>query len=225
MSQEVHSHGRRFLSAVERMLDTPESIIALVVRIGQESGPCFLERSRRIVSHYSNRSALVGGTLALPSLIPGVGTLVTSLGSTLADMALVMKMEVEMCMALSCLHGYDIRRPEERQLAFLLAAVQTHEVESGRNILLDMGAISSTAIWSYGPREVSKVLLHVCGVFALAYAAQSVGKALLRAVPFVGIGVGAGLNKMLTTRVGQQAHRELTLRRQLDASGTRLAAG
>jgi uncharacterized protein (DUF697 family) len=147
-------------------------------------------------------------------MIPGVGTLLSTLGATLADMALMLKLEVEMCMALSCLHGYDIREARERQLAFLLAAVTTHEVESGRNVLLDAGAVSGTAIWTYGPREPSKALLHVCGVIAVAYAAQTVGKALLRAIPFVGIGIAAGVNKVLTQKVGEKAHRALTLRRE-----------
>lgn len=224
MSYEAYVSGQRLVSAVERMLEPSEAIIALVLQIGRESGACFVEQSRRIISHYSNRSALVGGSLALPGLVPGAGTLVAAVGTTLADMALVLKFEVEMCLALSCLHGYDIRRPEERQLAFLLAAVKTHEVESGRNILLDIGAVSSSAFWSYAPREVSKMLLRVCGAIALAYAARSLTKAVLRAIPLVGVGVGAGLNKVLTTRVGEQAHRELTLRRQLGRGATRRAA-
>ncbi len=125
-----------------------------------------------------------------------------AVGTTLAGMTYVLKTEVEMCLALCALYGMDIRRPEHRQMALLLAAVGTHQVHTGRNILVEAGAVSLEALASYTPRELSKVVLRVFGALAIAYAAQSVGKVLLNAIPVVSVGIGFGVNMLLTERVG-----------------------
>jgi hypothetical protein len=213
------TQGHKLVHAVERVIDRPEDVARLVRRLWRES-PSFEALGDRIVSHYSNRSALVGGVSAVPAIIPGAGTLAVAFGTTLAEMAAVLKLEVEMCLALSSAHGFDIRDPRERQLAFLLAAVQTHEVASGRNVLLDVGAVSWTAVMSYTPRELEKLLLKICSVMTLAYASKVLAKGLMRSLPFVGIGIGAGVNKVMTTRVGNNARCWLGWR----ASGRRHAS-
>jgi hypothetical protein len=118
-----------------------------------------------------------------------------------------------MCLALSYAHGFDIRERRERQLALLLAAVHTSEVATGRNVLLDIGDISLTALSNYGTRELEKLLLRVSTAIAIALMVKSVPKTLLKAIPFVGIGIGAGFNKVLTTKVGRAAEQWLAWRR------------
>lgn len=209
--QHPSAEAHKILHSVERMLDRPEAIVALVERYRAES------RSedhlcQRIVSHYSNRSALAGGVSSLPGMLPGAGTIAVAVGATFAEMAVVLKLEVEMCIALAAARGFDIHDPSERQLAFLLAAVRAHEVERGRNVLLDVGGISMEALLSYSPREVEKMLLHVLAFVGLDYGAKRLGRVVLRALPFVGIGLGAGMNKVLTARVGERAHAWLALR-------------
>jgi hypothetical protein len=218
MSYDELKRGQKLLSAVERVIAPSEDIISLVERLRAQAGPSRRALGQRLISHFSNRSALVGGATALPGLVPGLGTLAVALGSSLADMAAVLKLEVEMCLAIDAAYGYDIRLPEERQFALLLAAVKTHEIQSGRNALLDLGEVSGTALWSYGPREASKLLLQVLGAFGLVYATKYAGQGLLRAIPFLGIGVGAGLNKMMSARVGERALDEIALRASLDPS-------
>lgn len=205
------SPSHRLLHAVERMVDEPDGIIRVVESYRRES-PSLDRLCERVVSHYSNRSALVGGLSALPGLVPGVGTLAVTLGTTVAEMAVVLGLEVEMCMALAHAHGFDIRERRERALALVLAAVHTSEVESGRNVLLDICGVSWTAVVNYAPRELEKLALQVVGWMLVAYAAETVAKGLLRSLPFVGIGVGAGLNKVLTRRVGRRARMWLFLR-------------
>jgi hypothetical protein len=201
------NHGQRFLSAVERLLRSNEEIHDIVWEERQK-GP---GASERIVSRFSNQSAVAGALAGAPSLVPGWG-LLGAAGMMMVEMTYVMKFEVEMCLALAAHHGLDIRRRENRQLAFLLAAVGTSEEMTGRDPLLDLGASSLEAVWNYSPREISKLVLHVFGVVALVQASQSVGKGLLRAIPVVGVGVGAGVNKVLTRRVGLRAIRALRLR-------------
>jgi uncharacterized protein (DUF697 family) len=220
VNRENPAESHKLIDAVERMIAPTCEIAAIVDGYRAESSD--VERlCDRLISHYSNRSALAGGASCLPGMIPGVGTIAVMLGTSLADMAMVLKLEVEMCLALSYAYGFDIRERRERQLAFLLAAVQTQEVESGRNVLLDVGGVSWTAVTHYTPRELEKLLLHVVGLVGIGYASKYVTKGVLRAVPFVGIVVGAGLNKTLTERVGKRARTWLRSRAAIAAGGAR----
>src|SRR4051794_17704483 len=109
--------GRQLLSAVERILASNESIVATVegVRASLKSTTPELEGqelreavARELVKHFSTRAAIAGGASALPSLIPGWGSLVAALGGTVAELTLLLKWEVEMALALSHLYGFDI---------------------------------------------------------------------------------------------------------------------
>lgn len=209
---EENASGRKLLNAVERLIDQPEQIEQLVTKLRREAEPGIDHVSERIISHYSNRSALAGAVSSLPGMIPGVGTLTVAFGTTLLEMAAVLKLEVEMCLALAHAHGFDIRSRTERQLSLLLGAVHTHEVEAGRNILVDIGVVSGTALWNYTPRELHKLALRAFSALALGWASTYVTKGILHAIPVLGIGIGAGVNKTLTTRVGRNARSWLSFR-------------
>ncbi|WP_158502210.1 hypothetical protein [Vitiosangium sp. GDMCC 1.1324] len=219
---EDQSQGRKLLTAVERILSDTDSLIALAerhLRRALENKRDNLEMARHaaateVVRSFSNKAAVAGGLAAAPALLPGAGTLVAALGGALADMGFLLKYEVEMALVLSHLHGFDIRKDEERQLAFLLASVSTYDARSGENILLDMAKAEGVAIWKYAPREVSKMLVGVMTKLALL----QLSKGLVRALPLVGIAVGSSMNKVLTTRVGERCIRDLGKRRELLAT-------
>ncbi len=200
--------GEKLLHAVERITASPAEILAVVDRYCADPEDTLEITTSGIVAHYSNRSALVGGATALPSLIPGVGSLATLVAAPLADMVFLLKYEVEMCLALSAAHGYDIHRDEERQMAFLLAALKTAQVsKSGSNYV----NITGPALWQYTPRRVSKLLVTTLAIIGVA----ALSKHFIKAVPLLGVAVGASMNKILTTKVGRNAHEELRLRKKL----------
>lgn len=212
MNEIAEGSHQRLLNAVERMLATPEEIRSIVDGYRREGAVRRSQLSERLISHYSNRSALAGGVSALPGIVPGVGTLAVVLGSTLAEMAVVLKLETEMCLALSYAHGFDIEDRRERQLSLLLAAVHTSEVTTGRNVLLDIGDVTFTAMMNYTPRELEKLLLRVMSMITLSLATKYAPKLALKAIPIAGIAIGAGFNKVLTTKVGRGARRWLAWR-------------
>lgn len=218
MSEDRHEdQGRKLLTAVERIVEEPDELIARVeafrreVGKGEDDDATRLAVARRIVRHFSNRSAFAGAATALPALLPGAGTLLAGLGGTLADVGLTMKFEVEMALSLTHLHGFDIRREKERQLAFLLASVSTYDAQSGRNFFVDLAEAEGTALWNYAPRQVAKYLVTVMAKLVLLAAS----KGLLKMLPLVGIAVGGTANKVLTTRVGDRCIEELARRRRL----------
>lgn len=220
-AEEGEGQGERLLSAVERIVDDPENLIATVAEYERKTrrDPDGSDREWRkevadqIVSHFSTWSAVSGGASALPAAVPGIGTLVATIGGTLADMCLTLKFEVEMALCLTHLYGWDIRDDRERQLAYLLASVSTHDAQSGGNFLTDLAKVEWEAIWKYAPRQISKHLLQVMAKLAVI----SASKSLLRALPLIGIGVSAGVNKVLTNRVGDRCITELANRRTMQA--------
>lgn len=213
---ETEDSGRRLLSAVERLLVGDEELAREVERALGRAG---LERCRSeaefaraadaVIRGYARRTMVSGGLTALPALLPGVGTVATLTGGVLADMAFTLKCETEMALALSHLHGFDVRQERERRAALLLASIATYDAKTEGNFLADVAEAQGTAIWNYAPRQASKLLLLVLSKLALLAA----GKGLARAVPLVGIAVGASLNRVLTERVGERIRRELQARR------------
>jgi uncharacterized protein (DUF697 family) len=201
-------HGERLLTAVERLVDDSESLVAQVEAFKEdvgpglqhaEGGPLYLNAvAVRVIRSYSNRSAFAGGVTALPSMLPGGGTLVALLGGSLADMTMMLKHEVEMALCLTHLYGYDIREERARWLGYTLAAVNTYETSSGRNFFIDMAEAQLEALSKYTPRQLSKLVVTAFGKYALL----SLSRSLLRVVPFIGVAVSASANKLIVNSVG-----------------------
>ncbi|AKJ00678.1 EcsC family protein [Archangium gephyra] len=211
---EDQSQGHKLLTAVERILSDTDSLIALAEKHLSKARGDKRDAAGEVVRYFSNRAAVSGGLAAAPALIPGAGTLAAALGGALADMGFLLKYEVEMALVLSYLHGFDIRKDEERQLAFLLASVSTYDAKSGENVLVDMAKAEGVAIWKYAPREVSKHLVGVMTKIALL----QLSRGLVRALPLIGIAVGSSMNKVLTTRVGERCIQDLQKRREFLAT-------
>jgi uncharacterized protein (DUF697 family) len=215
--------GRQLLTAVERIIADTDSLIALsqehLSRARERKldgeGATVDAAAAEVIAHFSRRSMISGGLTAAPALIPGLGSLVAAAGGTLADIALVLKFEVEMALVLSHLYGFDITRAEERQIAFLLASVGTYDVQSGGNVMGELSQAARAggdAVWTYAPREVSKIVLSVMAKIALLKLSKGM---LLKVLPVVGIAVGSTMNRALTKRVGERCLRDLKTRRQL----------
>jgi hypothetical protein len=216
--------GEALLKAVERIVDAPAKIQAKVEEAMAEAraalpddAPKDLVRQtveRKLVSSYSNRTALAGGAAALPALLPGLGSLAAVLGGGLVDMTLCLKFEVELVLALAAARGYDIEDKRERQLAYLLAAAHTYEASGGRNPLPDLIKTEIDAIWHYTPRQLGKLVAALFVKLALMFA----GKGLTRAIPLVGLVVSSAANKALTARVGKSVVKALDQRAKARAA-------
>ena len=207
--------GQKLLTAVERLVEAPELILEKVekarARTGAWDDPDTVAPA--LISSYSTKAAIIGGATAIPAMLPGLGTAATLALGPFVDMVMLLKIEAELCLALSALRGHDIRDPAERQLAFLLAAVNTAEVAKGRSALRDAVDVSGTAIWNYAPRRVGKLLVHAIAILAALHLSRN----LLRAIPIIGVAVGASMNKVLTKRVGTKAYAALRVRDSLQA--------
>jgi hypothetical protein len=196
--------GTKLLNSLERLLAC-DAVILEGVRRRRALSRDRNDACTRTIAEYSNTSAMIGAFAALPAVVPGYGTAAT-MGAVVAELAYVMKTEVEMCLALAALYDLDITHRDHRELAYLLAAVTTYEVSTGRNLLHDYGAIGVQAIWTHTPREVTKLLLRILASIVIVRGSQVVGRGLLRAIPLVGVGISAGMNKVLTSKTGKRAN-------------------
>jgi len=217
--------GRQLLTAVERILASTDSLRAVAeecrakVKASASGGPDALRdaAAAEVVRHYSLRAAIAGGVAAAPALVPGVGSLGVMLGGALAELGYLLKCEVEMVLTLSHLYGFDIDETQERQIAFLMASVGTHDARSGQNFLVDAAQAEGVAIWNYGPRKAGKMVLSAMTKLALMW----VWRGFARLIPVVGIVIGTSVNKVLTTKVGERAAKDLRTRRALKSSEAR----
>ena len=214
---EVDARGERLLTAVERLVDDADGLIALVEGFKYEVLPDPAQDelyaldggAKRIIGHFSTKSAMAGGAAAAPAIFPGGGTLVAIVGGSLVDMVLMLKHEVEMALCLTHLYGYDIRDERERWLAYALVTVNIYEAKSGRSYFNDVAEAQLEALNKYTPRQLVKLIVTLFGKIALLAASKN----LVRALPLVGVIVGATANKLLTGSVGWRCSEALMRRR------------
>jgi hypothetical protein len=213
-AEKHQARGKQLLSAVERIVASTPSIKASVAEAkaraqakGATGKELRAETAKVLVKKYSDRAALVGATAGLPGLVPGLGSLAWGLGGLLTELGVLLKFEVEMALALSHLNGFDIDDPRERQLAFVMASVGTYDATGG-NFFVDLARVEGQALWNYGPRQLAKFLVTAATGVALIW----LSRGLVKLVPFIGIAVGGGMNKVLTQRVGDRIARDLATR-------------
>jgi uncharacterized protein (DUF697 family) len=217
--RDDYVEGERLLSAVERLVDDSDALIAhvemLSSTLGTASEPASVEVvAEKLIADYSMRAAIAGGVTALPGLLPGSGSAVAVVGGALIDMTLMLKHEVELILCLTHLYGFDIRNEKERWLAYVLAGVRTHDVAHRQNYLADLLEIQMDALPKYTPRELFKLAATVLGKVAL----RTFPRGLVKAIPLIGIAVSASTNKFLTTNVGWWCVETLERRRLVPES-------
>ena len=211
MDQPHEDKESRLLKIVEAIAISPEDAEAIAEQYLNQSRSKYpndsewehqLRAAKKVIRRYSQAAGMVGGASGLSGVIPGLGTAVAVVGGATADTALCMKFQVDMCMCLASVFGYDIRSEDARHLVFLIAATGSLEragVEAGARL-------GSKA----GVRMLNEYLKGAA-LQAVKHAFRRVGvtftrKAVAKAIPFgVGVVIGGGANYGLTRYVGRQA--------------------
>jgi len=155
-----------------------------------------------IVSNYSYYTAFTGGATALTGIVPGLGTVIASVGGATADAAVSMKWEIEMVMALASVYGRDITIEEEKRVCYLIA---------GLGVLNNAAKKGTAEVGSKAMVKMVQQYLKGPTLVAVKEVFKKVGltftrKALEKAIPFgVGVVIGFSANKGLTWYVGKKA--------------------
>ena len=144
----------------------------------------------------------MGGASGLAGAVPGLGTVIATTGGATADLALVMKFQIEMTMVLAEIYGHDIIDEETKRLCLIIAglgAVNEAAKEGGKKVGTK-AFIKMAQQYLKGPSlQVVKEVFKKVGV-------TFTRKALEKAIPFgVGSVIGFSANKGMTWYVGVKA--------------------
>ncbi len=203
--------GSRLLQVVETITITPEDVTAIVdgymsqCRKRYPRDSMWRLKSRvadMIIQRYSRYAMVVGGATGIPGILPGFGSIAAAAGSALADAAVSMKLQADMCMCLAQLYGRDISTDEDRYLTFLIAATGRVQRE---------GDEDEVRVGSEAGVDILRSYLRGAALQAVKQAFRKVGvtftrRALAKAIPFgIGVVIGGGTNYALTRYVGREA--------------------
>ncbi|WP_226675686.1 EcsC family protein [Rossellomorea aquimaris] len=200
------------LKAIDIIIASPESIQKEVRQMEEKYKKKYSSKlseeeledriAEHIISNYSYYTAFTGGATALTGVVPGLGTVIASVGGATADAAVTMKWEIEMVMALATVYGRDITIEEEKRICYLVAGFGVLN-EAAKKGAIDIGgkALGNMAKqYLKGPTLVGvKEVFKKVGL-------KFTRKALEKSIPFgVGVVIGFSANKGLTWYVGKKA--------------------
>jgi hypothetical protein len=158
--------------------------------------------AEKIISNYSYYAAFVGGASGLAGVIPGLGTVIATFGGATADIALSMKYQIEMTMALAVIYGHDITLEEEKRLCMIIAglgAINQTTKEGGK-------AVGSKAFVKLTQQYIKGATLQTIKEIFKKVGITFTRKAAEKAIPFgIGTVIGFSANKGLTWYVGSKA--------------------
>lgn len=155
----------------------------------------------KLIASYSTKAGISGGATALIGIVPGLGTAAELFGGATADMALCLKYQVEMSMALADLYGHDIETEADRKRYFIIAGLSTINMEAIKQGGEQAAMVFTKMVQRY-LREASFDAVRV--IFRKVTITLS-KKALQKAIPFgIGAAIGFSSNKALTWMVGQR---------------------
>ncbi|MDL2082196.1 hypothetical protein QNN03_37905 [Streptomyces sp. GXMU-J15] len=208
----VEPEESRLQKAVETIVLTPAEAAKVVdgYRASFEDKharkPESLEDRRRIaakiVGRYSKMSAAAGAATAAPSVIPGVGTAVAILGGGATDIALTLKLQVDMCMCLVEVFETELSTEDKKHLAFTLALASSVEQTASKGGKAAVQKIAQKLVYQYltGP-----ALVTIKQLFKRA-SINFTQKAMAKAIPAgVGVAFSSSTNYVLTRVVGRVA--------------------
>jgi hypothetical protein len=210
-STSDEDRGSRLMKVVEAIAITPIDARAIVENYRKQvraEHPAADHGRRReliadkIVSRYARLAGTSGAATGLTAIIPGIGTAAAALGGGLADTAVTIKLQIDMCLCLADAYDYDVHAEDVRQLVYLVS----------------LGGALEKAGTGVGVQIASKAGMRMLRQYLRGAALQFVKelfkrvgivfsrKALEKALPFgIGVVIGGGANYAMTSYVGAQA--------------------
>lgn len=199
------------LKAIEMILTSTETIQKKTdsLYVNYERKNQNLDKNRilsnvanKIITHYSNKAALIGGATSMSGVIPGIGTVMSMFGGATVDTALSMKYQIEMSMALAHLYGHDISVEEQKRICMIVAGLGTL-TELSKKGAREIGEKAfSTMVEKTLKDNTKQALIQIFKRLGVELSQKSMQKA----IPFgVGMLVSFGVNKAVTKYVGFKA--------------------
>ncbi|WP_228141929.1 EcsC family protein [Acinetobacter pittii] len=196
--------------AVEKIAISPADAMAVVdsykkqvLRIHPQIDKNEVQKiiAAKIVNRYAKISATSGGITSLTSIVPGLGTAASMLAGGTMDVAISMKLQVDMVMCIAAAYDYDLNNEDAKHMSFLIA---------GLGALEQAGTTHTSKLASKaGVKMIEKYLkgatLETIKRIFSAIGINFTKSALKKSLPFgVGVVVSSSTNYGLTKFVGKQ---------------------
>lgn len=156
----------------------------------------------KIIKRYSKLAATTGGATALAGVIPGIGTVVSMVGGSMADISACIKFQVDMTMCLALTVNEELSNEDAKHLSFIIALYGTIEQTASKSAtrIASKAGVKMVNQYLKGPTlVVIKKLFEKVGI-------TFTQKAAAKAIPFgIGVVIGFSANYALTKYVGKNA--------------------
>ncbi|MBF0564615.1 MAG: EcsC family protein [Nitrospirae bacterium] len=156
----------------------------------------------KLIKKASFKAGAVGGLTCLPATLPLIGTIGTLLAGSAVDLVVVLRIQVELCYAMSVAYGVEINEDELKAVSLAILGLS--------------GSAEAVKAATAGVlrRTVDEMAVHYMKT-GLPRATTEVAERLLprlirktyRFIPFLGIPLGASINIASTMMVGNQARK------------------
>ena len=196
---------------VKKMAMAPEKtkqVVAMMRENAKKSHPSFSEEkitktvAKSIIDKYCWLATVSGGATGLVGVIPGPWTLACAAGGAISDIAICMKIQVDMCMCLAETFGYDITTVDAQNLSFLIAGGTSIEKATAETVTKIGSKAGVRMIHTYLKGAVLQTIKEIFKKIGITFTR----KALEKAAPFgIGVVIGGTANYLLTKYVGAQA--------------------
>ena len=158
--------------------------------------------SSKLIKRAAIKTAAFGGLVSVPAIIPGIGQAGTLLVGITADLAYLVRTQIELCYAISI--AYDVQMDEEELMAVSLALLGfsgSAEAAKGIAVRTLRGVVDEMSV-AYLRKGIPDSALDVSAKLVPRFS----GKAY-RLIPFLGIPISASLNIASTMMIGNQARK------------------
>jgi uncharacterized protein (DUF697 family) len=132
----------------------------------------------QLIKQKTIQTGIVGAVTSGAGLIPGLGSLAAFTLGVATDIGVTMKLQTELMLEIAAVHGHELT-PDQRRTAVVMVT----GVNVGAERLVNQA----------GRRLAEKT------------AERFAGRAIVKAIPFVGIAVSAGANMVTTYVIGRRA--------------------
>ncbi len=156
----------------------------------------------KIVSRYSKLAATSGAATSLPGIIPGIGTAVSAIGGSMADISTCIKFQVDMTMCLAIAINKELNNEDAKHLSYIIALSGTIEQAASKGATNLATKASVRLMQKHLTGATLEIIKNLFKHVGIAFTK----KAALRIIPFgIGAVIGAGTNFALTKYVGRTA--------------------
>ncbi|HIJ79382.1 MAG: EcsC family protein [Desulfobulbaceae bacterium] len=166
----------------------------------EASGDSALLVSNELIGTHCLKSGFFGGLTSAPGTLPGMGTLGTVTVTLSADLLYLLRTQVELCYGISVAYGVEMEEKELRAVAMALIGYSgSNEAVRDINALVIREIIDQAArnYLAAGMNKAITLLLQKMGT-------KSSGR-LIKALPLIGIPIGASVNVATIKTVGNNA--------------------